>query len=223
MGPRELKHAWKAPLAEAIKFTCTILVYNWMKDLPPDFSNQLIDSIAAIGTVLASALVTAVVFNVFLGLPKVQIAWTIGYEPPASNRPELGTGKTGVTFRYKFESQTLLARWLMSLTHKYEMEAQIRFSPVENLAVSDQNCGPETTVANSCVTTRFAHGLRPGDGADGQISLRRKQKRPMSTPVDCTLSIGPSAASRDKRRAKWLSKLFLTDASIEGFVMKGGS
>lgn len=218
-----MKNSWKAPLAEAIKFTVTILVYNFTKELPPEFGNQLVDSIFAIGTVLASALVTALIFNFLLGLPKIQVAWIIGYEPPASNRPELPTGKTGVSFRYKFESQTMLAKWLMSLTHKYEMEAEIRFSPVENLALSDQNCGPETTVAGSCVTTRFAHGLQPGDGADGQISLRRIQRRKMSTPIDCTLSIRPSAASRGKSRAKLLSKLFLTDASIEGFVMKGGS
>lgn len=223
MGSRQLNRSWQAPLSEAIKFTCTVVVYNFIKDLPPDFDNQFVESIGAIVTILLSTGLTVGLFHFLVGLPRVEVLWTIGVEPPASNRPELPTGKTGVTFRYRFECDTVLARWLMKLTHSYKMQAEIKFSPSANIAVTDQFCGPETTVTNSCVTTRFEEGMEAGNGADGQISVRRNQRRNISTPVDCSLSIRPMAGFEGKKRAKWLSKLIVTDATVDGFVLKGGS
>ncbi len=223
MGLRQLKGSWKEPLTKGIEFTVTILVYNWIKDFPPELDNQLMDSLFSIGTILISACASALVFNFVLGLPRVQVMWIVGQEPPVSNRPEITSPKAVISFRYRFESDTWLAGWFLKQTHKYILEAEIRFSPVENLSVANQLCGPETTVANSCITTRFDNGITAGNGADGEISLRRNQRRKISTPVDCTLSIRPTAAFRGKRSARMLSRLFLTDASIQGFVLKGGS
>ncbi|MFB9715591.1 hypothetical protein [Arthrobacter methylotrophus] len=198
-------------------------MYNITKGLPPNFGNQQVDALVSIFVALASGLVTLMLFNVLLGFPKVELTWVIGREPPANSRPELTHRETGVCFRYLVTADTYLARWILSLTARHLVEAQLQFSPMENLRIRKQVYGRETALSGGCLTTRFKNGLSKGPGADGEISLHLKEPRSISTKIDCELSVHPLVKDKRSWRALLLSKCFKTDATIEGFAMKGDS
>lgn len=222
MGCCQLKITWTT-FAESIKYAVTIVVYNFTKDLPPDFDNQHIDALTSVFVALASGLVTLMLFNILIGFPKVELTWVIGLEPPANSRPELTHRETGICFRYVVTADTYLARWILSRTTKHLVEAQLQFSPIENLRVRKQRYGRETVLNGGCLTTRFKNGLSQGPGADGEISLHLKEPRSISTQIDCSLAIRPLIKGKRKWRAVLLSKCFKTDATIQGFAMKGDS
>lgn len=217
-----MKFSWST-VHEAIKLTLTIIVYSWAKQIPEDQNNQLLGSVIDLGVALGSAVFTLAVLNAVFGFPRIKVEWVVNGQTPRSDRPELTRRRNGLFFRYSVSAKSELAKLMLAILRKNEVEATLSFSPESNLVLTNQYLGDASCVRGKTIVTKFGNDLVPGDSVDGDFSLRLLQTRTVDTPVDCSVTLRPVGGSERKRVVRLVCRLVKSEMVIKGFLMKGGS